>query len=69
MGATGRQGMLTPPRHLIQPLVYSEVGLPHSLIRISYRTSEIDDYSLFISFNLQVIFKDREYPDNRTWGS
>jgi hypothetical protein len=24
-GATGRQGMLTPPWHLILPLIYSEV--------------------------------------------
>jgi hypothetical protein len=24
-GATGRQGMFTPPRHLIPPLIYSEV--------------------------------------------
>jgi hypothetical protein len=26
-GATGRQGMLTPPLHLIPPLIYSEVHI------------------------------------------
>jgi hypothetical protein len=24
-GVSGRQGMLTPPRHLIPPLIYSEI--------------------------------------------
>jgi hypothetical protein len=48
-----RQGMLTPPRHLIPPLVYLEVRVcPHSQIYISYRTYEVDDCSLFTSFHL-----------------
>jgi hypothetical protein len=53
---TGRQGMLTPPRHLIPPLVYPEVDLclPYSQNLIYYRTYEIDDCSLFMLFMLLI---------------
>jgi hypothetical protein len=55
-GVTGRQGMLTPPRHLIPPLVYPEVRvcpIPKFVLPTGH---EIDDCSLFMSFyqcNLQ----------------
>jgi hypothetical protein len=45
--------MLTPPRHLISlldPGISRGQCLVHSLIFISYRTNEIDDCSLFMSF-------------------
>jgi hypothetical protein len=45
-----QQGMLTPPWHLIPPLIYSEERT-HSLIFISYKTYEIDYWSLFLSFH------------------
>jgi hypothetical protein len=53
-GVTGQQGMLTPPWHLIPPLIYSEVRLrPFSelLNCISYKTYAIDYWSLFLSFH------------------
>jgi hypothetical protein len=51
-GATDRQGMPTPPWHLIPPLIYSEVrSRPFSdLYFKSFRTYEIDYCSLFFSF-------------------
>jgi hypothetical protein len=50
-GVAGRQGMLTPLRHLIPPPVYLEVRVCHILkFCISYRTCEIDDCSLFMLF-------------------
>jgi hypothetical protein len=48
-GVTGRQEMLTPPRHLIPPLCPC---LPYSQICISYRTYEIDDCSLSMLFHV-----------------
>jgi hypothetical protein len=46
---TGPQGVLTPSRHLIKPLVYPDVRVCPILKFVSpYRTNEIDDCSLFI---------------------
>jgi hypothetical protein len=45
---TGWHGMFSPPRHLIPPLVYAKA--PRSLICISYRTYEIDEYWLYMPF-------------------
>jgi hypothetical protein len=55
-GWTGRQGMLTPPWHLIPPLIYSEVRVRHSPICISNGTHEIDYCSLFFVISLPIDF-------------
>jgi hypothetical protein len=39
MDVIGRQGMLTPPRSLIPPLVQPGIGLPNSSIFICYVNS------------------------------
>jgi hypothetical protein len=55
-GVTGRQGMLTPPGHLIPPMVDPEVRvcpIPKFVLPTGH---EVDDCSLFMSFyqyNLQ----------------
>jgi hypothetical protein len=49
----GRQGMLTPPWHLIPPLVYSDVRVcPILKFVFFYRTYEIDDCSLHVTSNM-----------------
>jgi hypothetical protein len=48
VGVTGQQGMLIPPRHLIPPLIYSEVRV-HPFSDLYY---EIDYCSLFLSWHL-----------------
>jgi hypothetical protein len=52
-----RQGMLTPPRHLIPSLTHSEVNVRNSLTCIFYRICEIDNCSLIIPFMWWFIIK------------
>jgi hypothetical protein len=61
-GVTGRQGRITPPRHLIPPEVYPEVRfLPFSQMCISYRTYDIDHCSLFMLFHVLYDNRGVEY--------
>jgi hypothetical protein len=48
-GCDRSTGVLTPPRYLIQPVVYSE-----SHVYISYRSWEIGNFSLFMLFHRVV---------------
>jgi hypothetical protein len=56
LDVTGRQGILTPPRHMALPLMYPEARpcLTHSLICISNRTYEIYDWSLLMYVIIRV---------------
>jgi hypothetical protein len=68
----GWQGVLTPPRHLIPPLVYPKVRVcPHSLMWISYGTYEIDDCSLCNMYAIWFKIQDLPVIDTRTllWGN
>jgi hypothetical protein len=57
-GVTGRQGMLTPPKHLIPPLVYPEVRVCPILKFVS-PTYEIDDFSLFMLFHYSYMYREK----------
>ena len=64
-GVTGRQEMLTPPRHWIPPLVYPGVRVrPISQICILFNSIyEIDHCSLFLPFmNSWGLKKDAVFP-------
>jgi hypothetical protein len=59
-GVTGRQGILTPPGHLISPLVYPQIC-------ISIRTYEIDDCYLFMQFINMLSFSKKT--DGLLWNN
>jgi hypothetical protein len=60
VGVTGRQGMLTPPRHLIPPLVYPEVSVCH-ILRFVFSTGLTKlmtvRYSCYFIVHVQILIR------------